>query len=92
MTPASQTTPGAAETERSLSSDDGLLTFIVRRSGRRVYVERIQPLGGIGRVLHSMLLDDIDAFDRAHETDDMRFTYPHLYWRVRRAVQELLGS
>jgi hypothetical protein len=92
MTPASQTTSDAAEAERSISSDDGLLTFVIRRSGRRAYVERIQPLCGIGRVLHSMLLDDIDAFDRAHETDDMRFTYPHLYWRVRRAVQEVLES
>jgi hypothetical protein len=92
MTPASQTTSDAAETERSISSDDGSLTFIVRRSGRWAYVERIQPLSGIGRVLHSMLLDDTDAFDRAHETDDMRYRYPHLYWRVRRAVQEVLDS
>ena len=92
MPPLSQTTSDAAEFERSLSSEDGALAFVVRRSGRSAYVERIQPLNGIGRLLHSMLLDDVDSFDRAHETDDMRFMYPHLYWRVRRAVQEVLES
>jgi hypothetical protein len=92
MTPVSQTSSDAADLEWSLSSEDGELAFVVRRSGRSAYVERIQPLSGIGRLLHSMLLDDIDSFDRAHETDDMRFKYPHLYWRVRRAVQEVLDS
>ena len=76
---------------QAVSSTDGALQFVVRRSGAAVFVERVQPLVGIGRLSHMVRLADVAAFDRAYETDEMRFKYPLVYWQVRRAVEEALG-
>lgn len=75
-----------------ISSDNGALAFDVRRAGGGVHVERIQSLGGIGKLSHIMRFDDVEAFDAAYEADDMKFTYPLVYWRLRHAVEGLLDG
>ena len=75
-----------------ISSDDGSVSFVVRGNGRTAYVERVQPLVGIGRLSHIMRFQNMAAFDKAYETDNMRFKYPLVYWRLRRAVGQVLEA
>ncbi len=82
----------ASDRDRLLSSDDGALSFIVRRGGRAAYVERLQPLAGRGKLSHLMRFDDLEAFDRTHAVDQMRYTYPLLYSRLRQVVAEVLQA
>lgn len=86
------TSTSAASEPAAITSEDGALSFIVRQCPDAVYVERVQPLSGIGQLSHIMRFPDVAAFDRAHETDTMRFKYPLLYWRLRRAVEQALQS
>jgi hypothetical protein len=74
----------------AISSADGRLQFVVRRDGSAVYVDRIQPLTGIGRLSHIVRLKDLRSFDLSYETDEMRFQYPLIYWRLRQVVEEAL--
>ena len=90
MTRSSQISPGTGDPSWSIVADDDSLSFKVQRSGTSVYVERRQPLAGIGKLSHVMRFDDMDAFDRAYEADPMRFTYPHVYWRLRQVVEKVL--
>ena len=73
----------------SINSDDGALAFLVRRDGRGAYVERVQHLSEIKMVSHIMRFDDLESFVRVYETDDLRFTYPLVYWRLRQVVEEI---
>ena len=90
MRRTSQISPGAGDRTWSIVADDGSLSFEVRRSGTSVYVERLQPLAGMGKLSHVMRFDDLGAYDRAYEADPMRFTYPLVYWRLRQVVVEVL--
>ena len=81
-----RTSVGASDGDHSIASDDGVVSFVVRRSGTAAYVERLQPLAGIGKLSHAMQFEDVDAFDLAYGTDQMRYTYPLVYWRLRQAV------
>lgn len=83
--------PAAFDCGHSIVSDDGVLSFVVRRAGSGAYVERVQPLAGIGQLSHLMRFDDLQSFLTAYETDAMRFTYPIVYSRLRRAVEESHG-
>jgi len=74
----------------AISSADGRLKFIVRRDGTAVYVDRVQPLAGIGRLSHMVRIRDLRTLDLAYETDEMRFQYPLIYWRLRQVVEEAL--
>ena len=85
-----RTSLGASDGDHSISAVDGVVSFVVRRSGMAAYVERLQPLAGMGKLSHVMRFEDLDAFDRAYETDQMRYTYPLVYWRLRQAVAEVL--
>jgi hypothetical protein len=76
----------------SITSDDGSLAFLVRRDGRGAYLERIQHLSAIGRLSHSMRFDDLEAFLRAYEADELRFIYPLIYWRLRQVMEEVFGQ
>lgn len=78
--------------QRVISSEDGCLSFVLQRGDDAVYVERVQPLAGIGKLSHIMRFGDMASFDRAHETDAMRFKYPLAFVRLRQAVEEGLGS
>lgn len=80
----------SADRPAPISSEDGALSFVIRRTGGAVYVERIQPLRGIGELSHLMRFEDLASFVAAYETDHMRFTYPLVYWRLRRAVERSL--
>ena len=83
--------PAAFDCGQSIVSDDGALLFVVRRAEDGVYVERVQPLAGIGQLSHIMRFDDVQSFLTAYETDATRFSYPIVYSRLRRAVEESLG-
>jgi hypothetical protein len=72
-----------------VNSEDGALAFLVRRDGRGVYVERVQHLSAHKRVSHVMRFDNQEAFVLAYEVDDLRFKYPHAYWRLNKAVEEI---
>jgi hypothetical protein len=90
MARTSQISPESGERSWSILAEDDALSFKVQRSGASVYVERLQPLAGMGKLSHVMRFDDLDAFDRAYEADTMRLTYPHVYWRLRQAVEQVL--
>ena len=80
----------SADQEAPIVSDDGAITFVVTPAEASVYVERIQPLTGIGRLSHLMRFEDMRAFDRSYEADPLRHVYPLVYWRLRHAVAKLL--
>lgn len=80
----------AGDQSWSIVADDGSLSFEVRRCRTSVYVERLQPLAGMGKLSHVMRFGDLGAFDRAYEADRMRFKYPLVYWRLRQVVEEVL--
>ena len=90
MRRTSRISPGTGDRSWSIVAEDDSLSFKVQRSGNSVYVERRQALSGIGKLSHVMRFDELDAFDRAYEADPMRFTYPHVYWRLRQVVVEVL--
>ncbi len=81
----------ASDCELPIVSADGALAFVVQRAKGGVYVERVQPLAGIGQLSHIMRFDDLQSFLSAYESDDMRFSYPIVYGRLRRAVEKSLG-
>jgi hypothetical protein len=76
----------------SITSDDGLLEFLVRRDGRGAYLERVQHLSAMGRLSHIMRFDDLESFLRAYEADELRFIYPLVYWRLRQVMEEVFAQ
>ena len=90
MRRVSQITSEASDHGHLISTDDRSLLFIVRRSEKAAYVERAQPLTGIGRLSHIMRFDNLSSFDEAYETDNLRFMYPLVYWQLRRVVEKVL--
>ena len=90
MRRTSRISRGAGDRTWSIVADGGSLSFQVRRSGTSVYVERLQPLAGMGKLSHVMRFDDLGAYDRAYEADPMRFSYPLVYWRLRQVMVEVL--
>lgn len=89
MSRRSTVTSDAVDRLTPINSDDGALAFLVRRDRRGAYVERVQHLSAIRKVAHIMRFDDLESFVRAYETDDLRFTYPLVYWRLRQVVEEI---
>lgn len=73
-----------------ISSDDGAIVFVVSAGAGIAYVDRIEPLKGIGRLSHLVRFEDMTSFERAYEADPMRHTYPLVYWRLRQAVEGIL--
>ncbi|GAB3759113.1 hypothetical protein GCM10028796_05810 [Ramlibacter monticola] len=67
-----------------------MLQFVIRSVTRNVYVERVQALGGIGRLSHIMRFDDVDSFRGVCDADDLRFTYPLVFSELRRVVEKSL--
>ncbi|MBE2245478.1 MAG: hypothetical protein IAE86_22200 [Burkholderiaceae bacterium] len=41
------------------------------------------------KVSHIMRFDDLESFVLAYETDDLRFTYPLVYWRLHQVMEEI---
>jgi hypothetical protein len=82
-------TTDAVDRLTPIHSEDGALAFLVRRDGGGVYVERIQHLSAIKRVSHIMRFDSLESLVRAYETDELRFTYPLVYWRLRQVAEEI---
>lgn len=90
MRHAARTDADAGGRQYSISSDDGAISFLIWRGVNAAYVERHQPLAGIGKLSHVMCFDALEAFDRAYDADQMRYKYPLLYSQLRRAVAEVL--
>ena len=89
---SSRNRTAGAEGDPPIASADGAVVFVVRAADSGVYVERIEPLQGIGRLSHLMRFDDVDSFVKAYEADHLRHKYPHIYSRLLEAVEQSLGG
>lgn len=88
---SSRIRPAGLDGPPPIASDDGAVVFVVRSADSGVYVERIEPLQGIGRLSHLMRFGDVDSFVKAYEADLLRYRYPHVYSHLLEAVEESLG-
>ncbi|RYF58750.1 MAG: hypothetical protein EOO27_11540 [Comamonadaceae bacterium] len=74
---------------RTVSSDDGSVSFTLARMPGGVLVERVQFRGGTARVVQTALFTDDESFRRWCDADTLRFDYPLLHVSLRHDGNDL---
>jgi nitric oxide reductase activation protein len=71
-------------------TQDGKLAFLMRPTGNRIYVERIQnkPLGA--RLVQCMLFQTLEDFSTWADSEPLRFEDPGLHQRICRCGEQIL--
>lgn len=87
--PPSRPRSSRGRAERKVSSPDGRLSFLLRRTARGVHVDR-QYQVDIRRTSYAAVFPDRQQFERFLDLDELRFQYALVYTEVRRAFDELI--
>lgn len=69
---------------RTVSSDDGSVTFTLAPTTSGVFVERVHLHSGSARVVHSAVFTKSESFLRWCDADSVRFDYPLVHVNLRR--------
>jgi hypothetical protein len=83
---------GAQRGSGRIASDDGVVTFQLKRCAEGVVMERTRNRLGPGQVCQAMQFRDEAGFIRWCESDPLRFAYPLLFANLRRSGCALFHS
>ena len=77
---------------RTVSSDDGSVSFTLARMSSGVLVERVVLCRGTARVVQTVLFTDSKSFQRWCDADTLRFNFPLLHMSLRHDGNELFSQ
>ena len=82
---------GHSDDELTLTSEDGTLTFRLKRIDGRLHMERSRRRARSSAVVQVTDFGDESSFIRWCESDRLRFTYPLLFANLKRSGRALFS-